>query len=97
MAGNSLLGKRRPSCDGCSRVTGFDDQCPATFNPMKIQQKSILQFAVIALAWGALCLSASIYAQSAPEASASPDANKKEGPVSGQTGSSPTPTPTPKG
>jgi hypothetical protein len=69
---------------------------PTNTNPMKFQ-KSILQFAVIALAWGGLCLSASIHAQSAPEASAAPDANKKEGPTSGQTAPSPTPSPTPKG
>lgn len=63
---------------------------------MKIQLKPILLFAVIALAWGALCFSASIHAQSAP-ASPTPDANKKENPASGSTAASPTPTPTPKG
>jgi hypothetical protein len=60
---------------------------------MKIQLKSILLFAVIALAWGALCFSASMHAQSA-QASPSPDANKKEDPYARAT---PTPTPPPKG
>jgi hypothetical protein len=63
---------------------------------MKIQLKSVLLFAVIALAWGALCFSASVQAQSAP-ASPTPDANKKENPAGGSMAASPTPSPTPKG
>jgi hypothetical protein len=57
---------------------------------MKTHLKSVLPFAVIALACGALCLGAFIHASSASEASPAPDANKKENP---DAMASPTPTP----
>jgi hypothetical protein len=66
---------------------------PFNINPMKIQLKSVLQFAVIALACGALCFGVSLRTASASEASPAPDANKKENPYAS---ASPTPTPAPK-
>jgi hypothetical protein len=65
---------------------------------MKTQLKLISHFAIIAIACGGLCFSASVRAQSAtpagPQTTPDPDANKKEAPSNAQT--SPTPTPTPK-
>jgi len=63
---------------------------------MKIRLKFILLLAVMAVACGGPGFSTIVRAQTAPDAGASPepDANKKEGPASGAT--SPTPTPSPK-
>ncbi|PYJ11122.1 MAG: hypothetical protein DMF06_04040 [Verrucomicrobia bacterium] len=60
---------------------------------MKIQLKSVLPFAVIALVFAALGFGA-IHSSSAGEPSPAPDANKKENP---EAMASPTPTPPPKG
>lgn len=63
---------------------------------MKTQLK-LTSCAVIAIACAGLCLTASIRAQSAPEPTGTPAANKKENPYSAASPApSPTPTTTPR-
>lgn len=62
---------------------------------MKAQLKLILPFVVIAVAFGGLCLSPALRAQSSAASPYDPNANKKEAPAAAV--SSPTPTPAPRG
>lgn len=61
---------------------------------MKTQLKVISCFAVMAIACGGLCLTASVRAQAAPQPTEDPNANKKEVPVAPTPAPSATPTPT---
>jgi hypothetical protein len=60
-------------------------------DPMKTQLKLTSCFAVMAIACAGLCLTTSVRAQSAPQPTEDPNANKKEAPANAAT-----PTPTPK-
>jgi len=65
---------------------------------MKTQLKLISHFAIVAIAFGGLCLSAALLAQSGTpdgQSTPEPDANKKEAAYEGAY-PSPTPTPTPR-
>ena len=62
-------------------------------NPMKTQLKLISCFAVMAIACGSLCFTASVRAQSAPQPTVDPNANKKEAPAAPAPSASPTATP----
>lgn len=60
---------------------------------MKTQLKLMASCAVIAIAFAGLCLTTPVRAQSAPQPSATPDANKKENPAYAPATPAPSPTP----